>query len=99
MLFVVCIIHVMYWLKMGCEPFLSIFLFEMPILFFISGAAQSVINSKRSLWKSCKSRINRVLIPYYIYAAVICSIMLIISVICKFDSEKNTYIKWAPKIS
>lgn len=71
MMYIVCVIHVMYWLDMGREPYLSILLIEMPAIFFVSGASQSLVKKNRGLWESCRNRIRRVLLPYYIYAFVI----------------------------
>lgn len=66
MIYVVCFIHVIYWLKIGSEPILSLMLFEMPIIFFISGASLSFRKEPRSFWNTLCSRFKRVVIPYYI---------------------------------
>lgn len=55
MIYVVCFTHVIYWLKIGMEPLLSIMLFEMPIIFFISGASLSFNKKPR------KNTVNAVL--------------------------------------
>ena len=50
MIYVVCFIHVIYWLKIGSEPILSLMLFEMPLIFFISGASLSFNKGHRILF-------------------------------------------------
>lgn len=39
MIYIVCVIHVVNWLDYNIEPYNSFMLFEMPIIFFISGAS------------------------------------------------------------
>lgn len=71
MMFIPCVIHVMYWLGDGREPFMSLLLVEMPLVFFLSGAAFSVSKSRRGLWATFINRVKRVVLPYYIYAVVL----------------------------
>lgn len=80
-MYVIGIIHVMYWLGYGNEPWLSILLFEMPAIFFISGAAVSFTPSSRPLWTTVKSRFARVILPFYIYAVVVVVFMTVLSII------------------
>lgn len=89
MIYVVCFTHVIYWLKIGSEPILSLMLFEMPIIFFISGASLSFNKKPRSLKKTLWSRVRRVVIPYYIYAFVMVAIVAVLSVIWHY---------WLPNI-
>lgn len=71
MLYMVCIIHVLYWLMNAGEPVLTFVLwFEMPIIFFVSGAAQSVSPGRHGLLGTVINRLKRVVVPYYIYALV-----------------------------
>ena len=70
MLYIVCFIHVIYWLGIGQEPLRSLALIEMPAVFFISGAALSVTHNRRRLAATLWSRAKRVVFPFYIYAAV-----------------------------
>ena len=74
MMYIPCVIHVMYWLMDGREPYLSLLLFEMPMVYFVSGAAFSVSRSRRGLWSTVMSRLRRVVFPYYIYALVLLAI-------------------------
>ena len=80
-LYVVCFIHVLYWLNIGEQPFMSMVLFEMPVIFFISGASLSFSKNPRPVKKTLKSRFYRLLLPYYIYAAVMVMIVAALSVI------------------
>ncbi len=63
MIYVVCFIHVIYWLKIGLEPILSLMLFEMPLIFFIAGAAHTM-GKKHNLKDFIVGRIHRVVFPY-----------------------------------
>ena len=83
MLYIVCFIHVLYWLEDGREPFLSLFLFVMPLIFFVSGAAVSVSRSKRGLMGNILNRLKRVVVPYYIYAGLLIVIGGIVSAVCR----------------
>lgn len=80
MIYVVCFIHVIYWLKLGFEPLNSLMLFEMPIIFFISGASLSINRKSRNLKKTVWNRLKRVVIPYYIYAFVMVAILVLLSI-------------------
>ena len=70
MLYITCIAHNAYWLGNGTEPFLSIILFVIPQVFFVSGAALSLHKSTRSIWSTIINRFKRIVVPFYIYAAV-----------------------------
>lgn len=85
MIYVVCFIHMLYWLKIGTEPFMSIVLVEMPLIFFVSGAAFSLSSQNKSFWAVCKGRIKRVIIPYYIYALVMVTIVAILSIVWHYE--------------
>ena len=82
MMYIPCVIHVLYWLGDGREPYMSVLLVEMPLVFFLSGAAFSVSKSRLGLWHTFLNRVKRVVLPYYIYAAVLVSIGLIASLLC-----------------
>ena len=71
MMYIPCVTHVMYWLMDGREPLLSLLLFEMPLVYFVSGAALAVSHSRRGLLDTVLGRLHRVVIPYYIYALVL----------------------------
>lgn len=103
MVFIVCFTHVAFWLKSASEPFTSIILFEMPVIFFISGAALQISNPKRGIIQTIGNRAQRILLPYYIYAIIIvCGVV----VAEKFfhlgiikDSLSTIYNIWYPDSS
>lgn len=64
-------IHVAYWLHDIREPWLSLVLFVMPIVFFVSGASLAVAGTHRVLLQTVKGRFLRVVLPFYVYAAVV----------------------------
>lgn len=82
MIYILCVIHVIYWLEVGSEPLKSILLIEMPIIFFISGAASRLShkNDKR-FSEVLLNRFKRVLLPYYIYALITILIFLFLSIL------------------
>ncbi len=75
MIYVVCFIHVEYWLGLGKEPLMSLSLVEMPLIFFVSGAALSYHRKPRPLWTTVCNRAKRILVPYYIYALLMLCIV------------------------
>ncbi len=75
MIYILCVIHPAYWLGMLDEPFKSLILFEMPVIFFISGAAMTVSGSRRGLARTIKNRFKRLMLPYYAYI-LCCAAML-----------------------
>ena len=80
MMYIVCIIHLTYWLGFGREPLNSLILIEMPVIFFISGASLSQSKSNKGFIETLKNRIKRVILPYYIYAAAMIVIIVIITI-------------------
>lgn len=80
MIYIPCVIHVMYLLADGGEPFMSLLLVEMPLVFFVSGASLSVSRSRRGLWSTVVNRFKRILVPYYIYAAVLLAIAAVATI-------------------
>ena len=48
MIYIICVIHVVYWLGIGNELITSIILFEMPVIFFITGASFSLQTKEKS---------------------------------------------------
>ena len=91
MMYIPCVIHVMYWLGNGSEPYLSLLLVEMPLVFFLSGAAFSVSRSRRGLWSTFLNRVKRVVLPYYIYAAVLLAIGLVVTLLC---TKMGRFTSW-----
>jgi surface polysaccharide O-acyltransferase-like enzyme len=65
-------IHCLYWpgfVGPTWSVLKSLFLFEMPVLFFVAGASNGLGRSRGWL-PFLRSRLSRVLIPYWAYAAV-----------------------------
>lgn len=82
MIHIVCVIHVIYWIKIFDEPWRSLLLFEMPAIFFIAGASQSLKKDcSMSLFKEMSAlfvnRVRRVLVPYYAFLAVFYVVMAV----------------------
>lgn len=69
MLYIVLVIHGIHnfhYLPTRSHLF-SLMLFEMPIVFFISGVS-CMLSSRKTVLQTIESRLKRVLIPYYIWA-------------------------------
>lgn len=79
MIYILCVIHVGFWLKFIDEPLRSLILFEMPIIFFISGAALSVTTKRHSFNKMLIGRFTRIAVPYYVYIVICVAIAFVLS--------------------
>ncbi|WP_343101502.1 acyltransferase family protein [Romboutsia sp. MSSM.1001216sp_RTP31141st1_G3_RTP31141_220114] len=66
MMYIIGFIHTLYWFPNFGTKIKSFFLFEMAVVFFITGASYSLSN-KKSYGKYIISRIPRILIPYFIF--------------------------------
>ncbi len=86
MIYILCVIHTMYWLEYSYELAKSLILFEMPVIFFISGAAFFLKTKGESTLSIIKNRFKRVILPYIIYVFVALVIIAILSV---FDDDYN----------
>lgn len=101
----VLFIHVLYWLWDWEEPYMSLVLFEMPVVFFVSGASQSISRSRRGLWSTIVGRLRRVVIPFYIYACVIIALFALLTVMLDdtsrfgFDSLQLSAYRWRDVLS
>lgn len=82
MMHIVCVVHVMCWLQCGSETAKSILLFEMPAIFFIAGAAQSLSGKEKTLRHIVKSRAKRLLVPFYVFLAVLYVWMALMTLLC-----------------
>lgn len=71
MIYIVCVIHVVYWFDVFEEPVKSILLFEMPIVFFISGASYSLKPRNITIHSMVISRFKRIIMPFYIFLAIL----------------------------
>lgn len=65
MIYIVCWIHVLYWLGITI-PFKGYFLIEMPVIFFIAGASAK-LSRQRKEKEVIRNRFKRVFVPYYKY--------------------------------
>ena len=79
MLYIPCIGHNAYWLGNVVEPYLSFVLFVIPQVFFVSGAALSLHETKRGIWTTIVNRFKRIVAPFYIYAAVMLGVIGVFS--------------------
>lgn len=85
MMYIVCIIHIFYWLEVGDDPLKSLILVEMPVIFFISGASLSFKTKKQTFFSTLINRIKRVVLPYYIYAFTMLLFLCILSILTNFE--------------
>ena len=81
MIYILCVIHVTYWLGAFQEPIKSLILFEMPVIFFISGASLQVTLNRRSFISMVGNRASRVLIPFYAYCIILLTGILLLETI------------------
>ena len=77
MIHIICIIHVLYFFRLGNEYIRSLLLFEMPAIFFIAGASQSLATHPKTIIYTIKSKTKRILIPFYIFLAILYIWMII----------------------
>lgn len=77
MIYIVCVIHVIYWFDLGTEPLKSALLFEMPVIFFIAGASQRLSGKEKTFRETIVNRFRRLILPLYIFLAVLFSILAI----------------------
>ena len=77
MIYIVCFIHITYWFDGFGEPYRSYMLFEMPLIFFIAGAAQTYAKPK-SLPKMIINRVWRVMFPFYFFIFLSAKTFLIV---------------------
>lgn len=89
MIYILCVVHVTYWLGALGQPVSSLILFEMPVIFFISGAAIKASDKHRGLQTTVANRAKRVLAPYYVLATVCIIAYLIISSVMGHDIFKQ----------
>ena len=90
MIYIVCVIHVVNWLDYNIEPYNSFMLFEMPIIFFISGASLTFSGDK-NFWQNLNNRLWRILVPYYIYAIVAIILLTLGSKLTTYNFELSKY--------
>ena len=92
MLHIVCVIHIFYLLGLGHETARSALLFEMPAIFFIAGASQSLSRNDKGLRETVVNRAWRVLAPFYVSLAVIYAWMALMTVFSEPTEKFNADI-------
>lgn len=85
MMYILCVVHTTYWLGLGSEPWTSIILIEMPVIFFISGAAMSLQTKRKTLRQTVANRFRRLVAPYYVY------LLFSILIVAAYAIVKNKY--------
>ena len=97
MIYIVIVIHGVFWLKLIPEPYSTLLLGEMPLIFIVSGFAFS-ISSKHgnsiniiSYWKYVRARVTRIILPYLVYAI---NSAIIVSFMKPEYNYKKTFILW-----
>ncbi|WP_139379634.1 acyltransferase family protein [Zoogloea sp. LCSB751] len=90
MAYVVCVIHPVFWFRLVPQEVGSILLFEMPLIFMISGAAyrlseraKPAIVGFKGYCKWVLRRGIRILVPYWAYALV-CTVLVL-----KYGGSEN----------
>lgn len=82
MLYIVLIVHALFWLELLPVGIRSIVLFEMPVIFMLSGysfyLSEHAKNQKKTYFTFIIARLSRILIPYYFY--VLFAVLLYLSV-------------------
>lgn len=76
MIYITCVVHLICWMEPDI-PHKYLILFEMPLIFFIAGAAHT-FSKKKNYIKYVKGRINRVVIPYWGFLLIIYCIVTIL---------------------
>ncbi|WP_166244673.1 acyltransferase family protein [Paenibacillus turpanensis] len=77
MIYIVGVIHVIFWLQPFAITVEYFLLFEMAVIFFVTGASHTMSRPK-SLLSLYITRFSRILIPYLIFS-VICLLMLFVN--------------------
>lgn len=86
----VIFVHCVYWLNVFSSSWgRSLILFEMPLIFFVTGAAN--YKSKDKFFKFLGKRIIRIYLPYLVYAILCLGIILIFN---KSEFTINTILTW-----
>ncbi|MGZ9586203.1 acyltransferase family protein [Paenibacillus marinisediminis] len=75
MIYIIGVIHVVYWGGLVESHYKSLLLFEMPIVFFISGATYT-LSKKKKYYLYLTNRLTRILLPYWIFATIFVFVMI-----------------------
>jgi len=86
-IFIHCLYHAGLFTGHYSSIIKSLFLIEMPLFFFISGAGNS-LGSKKGILKFYLSRYQRIIFPYWIYGMFCVLLTIIAQKILAFNQEK-----------
>ncbi|MDE6018599.1 MAG: acyltransferase [Muribaculaceae bacterium] len=89
MIYIPCVVHVIFWINKADEPWRSIVLFEMPVIFYISGATMFITGKRRNILSTVKNRTKRIILPYYLYALITLLFVILISLFLPVRDEIN----------
>jgi fucose 4-O-acetylase-like acetyltransferase len=91
-IFIHCLYHTSIFQSGISSAVKSLFLLEMPLFFFIAGAS-NCLSRKRTLLQFYVSRIQRLLIPYWIYAVIVIIFCFMVGFIYS-NAVNGWYIRW-----
>lgn len=93
----VLFIHCIYWnglfTSTGATIAKSYLLFEMPLLFMITGASNSLSQKKYNLADHIVRRVSRIVIPYWVYAFICVFLIQITITFLQYPGSIN-YTSW-----
>lgn len=72
MIYIIGVVHTIYWGVTISNTMKSLCLFEMPIIFFISGASHS-LSGKKNIYVYYLKKVERILVPFFVFCLVILS--------------------------
>lgn len=82
MVYIIVVIHGVFWLGIIPRPYSTIFLLEMPLIFLVSGYTYGLTSKKYAeinlpyYWKYFRARLSRILLPYFAYAIVCIALVI-----------------------
>lgn len=98
MIYIIAIVHGVFWLELIPRPYSGILLLEMPLIFLVSGYtyALSVKDKLKHLsplayFNYAGARLTRILIPYFAYAFVCACLFIVME---KPDGIINVFAAW-----
>lgn len=84
-LYIITIIHGAFWLDIIPRPYSSLLLFEMPLIFTVSGYSYAIFEKSKQFKLNLQnyvsyviSRSSRILVPYFVYALFCAAIPILI---------------------
>ena len=92
MVYIICVVHLLYWIEISLPSLKCMCLFEMPLVFFISGAAHT-LSKRRGIKNYVLGRINRVVFPYYGFLLFLFFISIVLFYQCGDTIDYISYLK------